>query len=319
MLSTFPSADAITWLSILVKAIAYATTLLAIGSVLVLCLLKDLSDSGRIAVQRTAGLFALAAAIFSLLRLPIRASFLMGGTWDGALDALILGLVADSPLGTSVAVRVAGLTLIVFVLWNRAAGLWLALTGAVLASTSFALRGHALGDLQVLLGGLITLHILCLGFWVGAFGPLMRAVRSEEPAHAGCLAQSFGAQALWAIALLLAAGGVTLILFGAANPSFLSSPYGQMFAIKLGLFAGVMALAATNKLSLTPALLASKPGAASRLRTSIGLEATLVAGILITTAALTTLSSPPSGTATDQISLHAFPKGRTPNYVGDAS
>lgn len=319
MLSALASADAVTWASIVVKAFAYAATLGAIGSVLVLALLRDLSESGRVAVRRTASLSAFAAAIFSVLLLPLRASFLMGGTWDGAMDPMILDLVADSPIGTSVAVRLAGLALILCLLLRGRAGLWFAGLGALLASVSFAMRGHALGDPRVLLGALVTLHILCLAFWVGAFAPLMRAARSDPPAQAGALAHAFGQQALWAVGLLGMGGGITLVLFGAATPSALSSSYGQMFALKLALFAGVLSLAAVNKLSLTPALLISAPGAAARLRRSIGLEAALVAGILITTAALTTVSSPPAKEAGKQAVLLAFADGQTPHRSGDAS
>lgn len=312
MLDALASADAVTWLSIAVKALAYAATLSAAGSVLVLALLGAvMTEPGRTALRRTAVLSALAAAVFTALRLPLRASFLMGGTWDGALDPLILGLVAESPLGTSAAVRVVGLALVVGVLWRGRVGLWLALLGAVLTSASFALRGHALGSPQMILGPLITLHILCLAFWVGAFAPLARAARCESSAGVGALAQAFGARALWAVGLLVLAGGIVLALLGAAKPSALLVPYGQMFALKLALFVGVLSLAAVNKLALTPALLASRPGAGARLRRSIGVEAGLVAGILVTTAALTTVSAPPGNGINEQGAMPAPGLGPT--------
>ncbi|WP_300061865.1 CopD family protein [uncultured Roseobacter sp.] len=319
MLAALSSADAVTWLSISLKALAYAATLSAVGSVIVLAALRELSQSGRTALRWTAVLSALAAALFTALRLPVRASFLLGGTLDGATDPMILGMVADSPLGTSAALRLAGLALILCVLWRARAGLVLALLGALLASTSFALRGHALSEPQMILGALITLHILCLAFWVGAFAPLARAARYDLPPQAGALAHEFGRCALWAVGLLVLAGGIILALLGAANSSALTSPYGQMFAIKLILFLGVLSLAAVNKLTLTPALLAAAPGAGTRLRRSIGVEAGLVAGILVTTAAITTLSAPPSTSESAQAALYAplhRPAHRTP---GDAS
>jgi putative copper resistance protein D len=303
MLAALASADAVTWLSIVVKALAYAATLSAVGAVLLIASLRELSEIGRASLRRTAALSAIAAAVFTALRLPVRASFLMGGSWDGALDSMILGMVAESPLGSSAALRLAGLALILCVIWRGRVGLRLALLGTVLASASFALRGHALGEPQMILGALITLHILCLAFWVGAFAPLVRSARSDTPAHTGALANEFGRHALWVVGLLVLAGGIALAFLGAATPSALSSPYGQMFAIKLVLFAGVLALAAVNKLSLTPALLASTPGARARLCRSIGVEAALVAGILVTTAALTTVSSPPSNGRSEQASL----------------
>lgn len=319
MFASLASADAVTWLSISVKALAYAATLSAVGSVLVLAALRELSEVGRVALRLTAALSALAASLFTALRLPVRASFLMGGTWDGATDPMILGMVADSPLGTSTALRLVGLALILCVLWRARAGQILALMGALFASTSFALRGHALGEPQMILGALITLHILCLAFWVGAFAPLARAARLDPPARAGALAHEFGQKALWAVGLVVLAGGIALALLGAVTSSALSSPYGQIFAVKLVLFAGVLALAAVNKLTLTPALLASAPGAGTRLRGSIGIEAGLVAGILVTTAALTTVSSPPDNGGSEQAAVYAPSHGPAHQTFGDAS
>ena len=65
MLAALASADAVTWISISVKALAYAATLSAIGSVLVLVVLRELSEGGRAALLLTAVLSALAAAIFT--------------------------------------------------------------------------------------------------------------------------------------------------------------------------------------------------------------------------------------------------------------
>ena len=315
MLAALASADAVTWLSIFIKALAYAATLSAVGAVLVMASLRELSEGGRTSLSRTAALSAFAAAIFIALRLPLHASFLMGGTWHGAFDPIILGMVAKSPLGTSAALRISGLVLIPLVTWRKRVGLWLALLGALLASASFALRGHALGEPKMILGMLITLHILCLAFWIGAFAPLIRSTMFESSARVGILAHEFSSQALWVVGLLILAGGATLALLGAITPSVLSIPYGQIFAIKLILFAGVLLLAAGNKLLLTPALLASKPGANARLRRSICVEAALVVGILVTTAVLTTVSSPPNKVRSEQASFISPPL-RSQNGLG---
>jgi len=294
MLATLASADALTSVSIVVKALTYATTLVAAGSVLIACALRTLDADMRRSLARMAALTALAAAALSVLRIPVRAGFLTGGALDGALDPAILGMVADSPLGASVKFRLVGLALILVILVPWRGARWIAVAGAVVVAASFALRGHALEEPRLLLGLLITVHVLGLAFWIGAFAPLARAAARREAAVAGPLAQEFGNMALWIVGAVVAAGALALVLFGAATPAALSTPYGQGFAVKLALFAGVLSLAALNKMRLTRALLAATPGAGARLRQSIRLEAVLIGAILLTTAAVTTVSSPPN-------------------------
>ena len=294
MIAALATADTVTWISILLKTLVYAATLVAAGSVLAWIGLRELTEDGRLALRRMAVIGALAAAVLSVLRIPVRASFLVGGSFDGAVDPMMLGLVAESPIGLSVIVRLMGLALILAILLPVRGARWVALTGALVTCASFALRGHALGDPRLLLGALVTVHIAGLAFWIGAFAPLARAARKEAAEKAGALAHEFGTKALWIVATLVAAGAVTLVLLGAGTPSALATPYGQAFILKLVLFAGILGLAALNKVRLTPDLKAAASGAAKRLRRSIAAETALVAAILATTAALTTVTSPPS-------------------------
>ena len=91
----------------------------------------------------------------------------------------------------------------------------------------------------------------------------------------------------------LAAAGVALFVILTADPlAALGTPYGQLLAVKLLLFAPLLGLAAYNKLRLTPALEAGVAGAGARLRRSIRLEALAVLAILATTATLTTVAAP---------------------------
>lgn len=291
MLNALASADAVTWISIVVKAFVYATSLMAAGSVFCAASLRDLPPLERRRLAQLAALCAVAAAVFSLARIPLRASFLMGGTWQGAFDPMILKIVLQSPLGNSIALRMIGLTLILLIL-IRARTIWfLAVSGAVLVVASFALRGHTVGDSHLLLGLLVTLHLWGVAFWIGAFAPLYR-ITSTSDSIAGQVAHDFGRKAVWIVAILAATGAVTLWLLTGNLLTALTTPYGQLFAVKLVGFSALLGLAAWNKLRLTPALLQRAPGACAKLRKSILLEAVLVAGILLITAALTTLSAP---------------------------
>ena len=80
--------------------------------------LSRLGDDTAQAVRWLALTGAVAAAVVSALRVPVRASFLMGGTVSGAMEPAILAMVAESPLGTSLWVRLAGCGLICFLVVN---------------------------------------------------------------------------------------------------------------------------------------------------------------------------------------------------------
>lgn len=291
MLSVLASADAATWAGIIVKALVYAASLLAAGSVLCAVSLRGLPPPERHHLAHLAALCAVAAAMLSLARIPLRASFLMGGTWQGAFDPMILNMVMQSPLGSSIALRLVGLTLILLILIRARATWLLAVVGAVLVVASFVLRGHTLGDRHLLLGLLVTLHLWAVAFWIGALWPLYRVAGASGPG-AGQLAHEFGRKAVWVVAILGGTGGVTLWLLTGNLFVALGTPYGQVFTIKLAVFLGLLGLAAWNKLRLTPALQRGAAGACETLRHSIRLEALAVAGILLTTAILTTLSAP---------------------------
>jgi putative copper resistance protein D len=296
MLSALATADAVTWVSIVVKALVYAASLLSAGSVLCAVSLRGLPPLERRRLAQLAALCAVTAAALSLVRIPLRASFLMGGTWHGAFDPMILNMVVESPLGTSIALRLVGLALILLILIRARATWLLAVAGAVLVVASFVFSGHTLGDRHLLLGLLVTLHLWGVAFWIGAFAPLY-CIAGTSGSIAGQVAHDFGRKAVWIVAILTVSGVITLWLL-AGNPlTALSTPYGQLFVVKLTGFSALLGLAAWNKLRLTPGLLQGAPGASMKLRKSILLEATLVAGILITTAALTTVSAPVSSLA----------------------
>ena len=292
MLDALASADGITWLSICIKAMVYASTLLAAGSVLAVLFLHSIPEAEKRRLRRTAVFLAIASAVLSLLRLPIRASFLMGGTWAGAMEPMMLNMFIDSPLGSAIALRLVGLGLILAILLPGQIGHTVAALETVLIAASFAMRGHALEEPRFVLGLLITAHILGLAFWAGAFLPLLRLSKQENPLVAGDLAEEFGQKALWVVGGLVLAGIVTLLLLTGGRWVLLASAYSQFFAIKLLFFAAVLGLAARHKLWLTPALQQRAPGAGSRMRRSLRLEAILLAAILLITAALSTVSAP---------------------------
>lgn len=294
MLSAVASAEALIWISICVKALVYATSLTAAGSVLCVIFLRALPVSEVRMLKRFAIWLALAAAVLSIAQIPLQADFLMGGIWQGGTDPMILGMVAQSPLGTSIAVRLTGFALILALLIATRRGAALAGLGALVVAASFVLSGHALEEPRFLLSVLITAHLLGLAFWIGAFVPLYRVAGSGGGDVAGPLTHEFGRKAAYLVAGLTLAGGFTLWLLTDNLVAAAATPYGQFFLLKLALFLGIISLAAWNKLRLTPALMQGDPVAGGKLRKSIRWEAGLVALVLFVTATLTTVSAPVS-------------------------
>ena len=291
MLAAVLDLDGVTGVEIFVKTVTYATCLVAAGSALTRLALSRPDDDTARAVARLAVAAAVSAAVLSVLRIPVRASFLMGGTLSGALDPAILGMVVESPLGTSLWVRLAGLALVCLVVVDGRRARVAAGYGAALVCASFALRGHTLDEPRLVLGLLVTLHLLGLAFWIGIFAPLHR-LASRDAEAAGALAAEFGAWAVRIVLALVATGAALFVTLTADPPAALDTPYGQLLAVKLLAFAPLLGLAAFNKLRLTLALEAGVRGAGARLRRSIRLEALIVLAILATTATLTTVSSP---------------------------
>ena len=284
--------DGATLATVAVKALACLASLAAAGSALVLASLATLDRDTRRMVCRLGLGSAIAAGLASAALVPTGAAYLAGGAWAGAVDPALVGMVADSPVGESLAVRLAGLAVLVWLFVSGRAPAPAVVAGAGLVCASFAFRGHVLAEPRLVLGGLITAHLLGLAFWIGAFAPLHRMAGGVDPVRAGTAAAEFGRRALWVVPAL-AAAGVALFVLLAGNPlDAIETTWGRLLAAKLAVFVLVLGLAAFNRLRLTPALLAGAGGAAVRLRQSIALEFAAVLVIIAVTATLTTIASP---------------------------
>jgi putative copper export protein len=133
-----------------------------------------------------------------------------------------------------------------------------------------------------------------VAYWVGAFYPLARIARGADLPRIARIMKRFGDLAVVAVGGLIAAGALLLWLMLETPLALFESIYGRLMAVKLLLVAGLLSLAAMNKLRLTPALFAGDALALRRLRNSIGAEMTLATVVLAVTAAFTTIVGPPA-------------------------
>ena len=276
--------------AIIAKAVGYGAALLAMGGPLFVLVFRSSSNDVRQLARKVAVIAALIGLAVLALRFGIRAARISGMGLSGAVDPMMLGFVWDSPLGAAAIWRGAGELLVVALLIRGIVGLSAGLIGALLIAVSYTFVGHSLGDPRWLLASLLTLHLLAAAFWIGALLPLRHAVGQPEGAR---LLHRFGNVANLTVALLVIVGLIFTWQMTRSLSNLLSTAYGWTLLAKLGVVSGLMALAALNKWRFVPALASGTPAAVPHLRRSIQIEAIAVLLILMATATLTSITTPP--------------------------
>ncbi|WP_226576302.1 copper resistance D family protein [Acuticoccus sediminis] len=297
--------DSFTLLAILIRAAGYGAGLLAVGSGLYLAAYATrafpASAPGAAAslARRTALLGAAALVLAVLLAVAgvcVRAGRLSGMGVGGMTEPMMLQIVWEGPVGRAVTVRLAGFLLLAVGLAAHAAALGrfaLFLAAGVFAF-SYTFVGHATEAPRWLLPAMLTIHLVAVSFWIGALAPLAIASRRLAAKDAACLLEAFGRHAVYVVATLIAAGAVFAAVLIATPAGLFGSAYGRIFLVKLAVVAVLLGLAAQNKLRLVPGLAAGDEAMRGRLARSIRLEALAVAAILLATAVLTSVATPPS-------------------------
>jgi putative copper export protein len=169
---------------------------------------------------------------------------------------------------------------------DRWAGARITVSGALLVCLAFI--GHAAatpglaGPVRV---GVMALHLLAAGVWLGGLPPLARAMRQQGPAVERLL-RRFGVIGLMAVCTILATGlGSGLFVLsmtaGRLGPSYLA-----VLSAKLSLVALLLALAALNRFRLTPLIARDGERAVATLRRSILLEQAAGLGVIAAVALL---------------------------------
>ncbi|RZU98254.1 copper resistance D family protein [Spiribacter vilamensis] len=278
-------------LAIAVKAASYALLLIASGSVLCPLTVDGLPLKERRSLYRFAAAIVPVALALIIARLMLEAVFLAGDDWAAALDPGLLALVANGALGQTLALQAVGGVLIAGGLIRGRTGTASSLIAVVLIAVSFTLSGHVSGTAEWHDEVLLVVHMLCLSFWVGVLLPLYRL--SGQPGDAAAIvAEDFGRKAIGVVAVLVVAGLITLNTLTGGLPAALQTAYGQLFAVKLGVFALVLLLAAINRRALTPALISGRPGSGHAMRRSLVIEASAIGLIVVVSATFTTLTGP---------------------------
>ena len=214
----------------------------------------------------------------------------------GDFSAPVLSAILESPTGAALALQLTGsLVLIAFASARRIRN-YACVIGGILTIVSFGINGHA-GSLNLTSGAIAALHVGAAAQWSPMLASYIDTVL--WPA-CGLLAagdftgliRRFSGQAMMVVVGLVAAGvALILTLVNFSHPDWFT-PYVQLLSLKVALAASVLALAAFNKLRLTPRLRDEDGRAIRGLRLSIMFEIAIISAVLATTALLTTYTSP---------------------------
>ena len=280
-------------LAIGLRALSFVAVLQAAGLPLFMWVFGDgLARSTRQLTalgRRTAGVALLLVIAHQVVE-PARLTGSLRGLLDRGLQAALLA----SDAGTTAAIRVLGLALILLWLGKPSRlGAAATLSGGTLVVASFAFMGHTAADeRRWLLSTLLIVHLLIVAFWFGALSPLHAISHHEEHATSGLLIERFSRLATPLVPVIFVAGlGLSIALLPSLDA--LGSPYGLLLLSKVGGFAALMALAGLNKWRLGPRIRGGDARALQLFRNSILAEWILVAGVLAVTATMTGLFSPP--------------------------
>ena len=224
--------------------------------------------------------------------------------------AAIDGVLSGSAVGIAWKVRVIALVLAGLAA-TRARWLPVVVASSAVALASLAWTGHgSVGERMPGWGhlGSDIVHLIASSAWVGALvglillvsRPIARVDRDHlDQTHRAL--QGFGAVGTMIVATIVVTGLInSWFMVGIGNLASLATTlYGELLLIKLALFAVMLALAALNRLRLTPAFersiaAADHSGALGALRKSLALETAGVTAILALVAWLGTLDPPTS-------------------------
>lgn len=276
------------WL--VLRAASLMLSLEASGIALFTALFASGPPPCRAAITRRGRGLALAGTAFLVLQLAFEPVHL-AGEWSGLADVSQWQLLATDSAALALLVRVTALVLLAVALIARSS-LPLTLAGLLLMVLSYLLTGHTVvPPVRPARSLFLAVHVTAVIFWFGALWPLRQVLRQASAVVAAGIIESFSRVALWLVPLL-ALAGVLLACLLLPSAAALFTPYGLLLLCKLALFALLLALAAYNRLRLTPALRAGAAGAAPRLAAVILAEYLLIGAVLLATAVMSGHFSP---------------------------
>lgn len=283
------AANRMLWIATSLTAAGIAMFLLLCGPLLPPAHIARLSRRLNVAAAMALPLGVLAVGLVGGLLLDARAAALFDpATWR---------LGGTTTVGRSMAVGVAGLATLGSSTLLRSAPLKASMRaiGLALIVASFGLTGHAatVGP-AIAMGSTVALHAGLAAFWWGGLIGLGVVLDGMAPAMTAPVMRRFSQAAMYLVALLVALG-VAIALVQLRHPAALiATGYGLVLCGKLLTVAGLLSVAAYNRLRLAPRLAGGDRPALRSLRRMVQVEVCLVSAVFILTAVLGQLPPPRS-------------------------
>ncbi len=286
---------------ILARAIHIAATVLAAGTV---CFLVLVAEPALRAAGDAAHLSILRRRCNLIVWSALAVTALSGVGWLALLAADIYGdsvvavclhgglwpVLTGTRFGTVWSVRLADAVMLAAMLaWPAARYLQLAAGALLLGSLAFI--GHAgatpgtAGDVHLASD---VVHLIAAGAWLGGLPALalMMLTVKAAPECARATAR-FSALGIVCVGALAVSGLINSWNLLGSPLDLITTDYGRLLSLKLGLFAAMLGIAAVNRFHLTPRL-ASAPARQALARNSIA-ECVFGLGVLLAVAALGTM------------------------------
>jgi putative copper resistance protein D len=273
---------------ITVKFALYFSIFTAVGTVFTGLIFK-LND-----VRKFTAVFASIGLFTTLLSFSLQGAALTGNL-SGMTDINMLTLLWDIPASNAFKYRLVGLVILISGIVMGRYGLILSLLGGIIALWSFTRIGHVPNQKMLVIEISLLAHLLAAAFWIGILMPLHRlSLNKETIQQAADLGHNFGVIAAIIVPIMILIGVyMSYILLGSFT-SLIGSEYGRTLLIKITLVAGLLAIAAANKLRFVSALKRGDGMALFHFNKSIKLEWAIFVLIFASTATLTSIFAIPS-------------------------
>lgn len=248
--------------SVLVRWLLYVGVLVAAGGAIFLRWAVTARDRPwlRAPVRRA----AIVGAVAAVGTVPVQALQLSGQGPAAVVDGALLLATARSGVGLQSALVLFGLAVLVVALhhdddpWAATIGV----SGGAIAVVALLAAGHTRSTTPAwLILVADAVHLAAAATWLGGLLLLWRSVRLrrdvDDPVGAAGVVSRFSGLATIAVLTVTAAGVALSWALVRTTDALVTTPYGRLLLVKLGVVAMVVALGAYNNRRLVPAVRAA--------------------------------------------------------------